>query len=207
MQSALGINHERFKAKLPEKFLRRLYHSHDEISWTIGKLVIDLRRLTADAILISMSLILFFVEGLLPPLLLPPGAKFGLANVVTLVALYRLTEVDALIILSARIFLAGVFAGSPTVILFSASGGLMSLAAMILLKRAEKFSVVGVSAAGGFFHNLGQIFAAMIFMGSEKIFFYLPILGVCGIFVGGLVGLLAKEIFRRLPPNRGDGTN
>jgi len=80
-----------------------------------------------------MSLILFTVEGLLPPLFLPPGAKFGLANVVTVVALYKLSEVDALIILSARIFLAGMFAGSPTVIFFSISGGLLSLAAMILL--------------------------------------------------------------------------
>ena len=157
----------------------------------------DLRRLTTDALLVTLSLILFAVESLLPPIILPPGAKFGLANVVTVVALYLLTDFDALIILATRIFFAGMFAGSPTVLLFSAGGGLLSLAAMILLKRAGKFSVVGVSAAGGFFHNLGQIFVATIFMGSEKIFFYLPILGACGIFVGGLVGLLAKEILDR----------
>ena len=156
-----------------------------------------MRRLTTDAMLISLSLILFFVEGLLPPLMLPPGAKFGLANVVTLAALYMFSEVDALIILLTRIFLAGVFAGSPTVILFSLSGGLLSLAAMILLKRTEKFSIVGVSAAGGFFHNVGQIFAAIFFMNSQQIFFYLPILGTCGIFVGALIGGLAKEILRR----------
>ena len=162
--------------------------------------MIELRRLTTDAMLISLSLILFFVEGLLPPLMLPPGAKFGLANVVTLAALYMFSEVDALIILLTRIFLAGVFAGSPTVILFSLSGGLLSLAAMILLKRTEKFSIVGVSAAGGFFHNVGQIFAAMIFMSSQKIFLYLPILGTCGIFVGVLIGLSAKEILRRIFP-------
>ena len=157
-----------------------------------------MRRLTADAILISASLILFTVEGLMPPLLLPPGAKFGLANVVTVAALYLLTEVDALIILSARIFLAGVFAGAPSVILFSASGGLMSLAAMILLKRTEKFSVVGVSAAGGFFHNVGQICAASLVMSSEKFFLYLPALGTCGIVVGALIGLLTEEVIHRL---------
>ena len=160
--------------------------------------MIELRRLTADALLISLSLILFAVEGLIPPLLLPPGAKVGLANVVTLVALYLLTAVDALIILSVRIFLSGLFAGSPTVILFSVSGGLMSLAAMILLKRTEKFSIVGMSAAGGFFHNLGQICAASLFMSSPKFIFYLPVLGTCGIFVGVLIGLLAAEIIQRL---------
>lgn len=148
--------------------------------------------------LTSLSLILFLVEGLLPPLMLPPGAKFGLANAVTVVALYMLSEVDALIILSVRVFLSGMLAGSPTVILFSASGGLLSLAAMILLKRTRKLSAVGVSAAGGFFHNLGQICAASIFMGSQKFFLYLPILGTCGIFVGVLIGLLAREMINRL---------
>ena len=147
--------------------------------------------------MISLSLILFTIEGLLPPLLLPPGAKFGLANVVTVVALYKLSEIDALIILSARIFLAGMFAGSPTIIFFSISGGLLSWAAMILLKRAKKFSVVGVSAACGFFHNVGQIFAAIFFMNSQKIFFYLPILGTCGIFIGALIGSLCVTILRR----------
>lgn len=162
--------------------------------------MIDLRRLTTNAMLISLSLILFFVEGLLPPLFLPPGAKFGLANIVTLAALYLLSEVDALIILATRIFFAGMFAGSPSVIFFSVSGGLLSLAAMILLKRTKKFSIVGVSAAGGFFHNVGQIFAAVFFMGTQKIFFYLPILGTCGIFIGVLIGLLSKEILNHLPP-------
>ncbi len=157
-----------------------------------------MRRLTTDAIFISLSLILFLVESLMPQLLLPPGAKFGLANVVTLAALYILSEVDALIILLARIFLSGIFAGSPTVILFSLSGGLLSLAAMVLLKRTEKFSIVGISAAGGFFHNLGQIFAAIFFMSSQKIFLYLPILGLCGIFIGLLIGLLSREMIGRL---------
>ena len=157
-----------------------------------------MRRLTTNAIMISLSLILFTVEGLLPPLFLPPGAKFGLANVITVVALYKLSEIDALIILSARIFLAGMFAGSPTIIFFSISGGLLSLAAMILLKRVSKFSIVGVSAAGAFFHNVGQIFAAVFFMDSNRIFLYLPVLGTCGIFIGALVGLLCVAILGRL---------
>ena len=155
-----------------------------------------MRRLTINAMLISLSLILFTLEGLLPPILLPPGVKFGLANVVTVVALYMLSERDALIILSVRIFLSGMFAGSPIIIFFSMSGGLLSLMAMILLKRTERFSVVGISSAGGFFHNVGQIFAAIIFMGSGKILFYLPVIGTCGIFIGSAIGLIAKLILK-----------
>ena len=154
--------------------------------------------MTLNALMISLSLILFAAESLLPPMFLPPGAKFGLANVVTVAALYMLTEVDALIILSARIFLSGIFAGSPSMIFFSASGGLLSLSAMILLKRTGKFSVVGVSAAGGFFHNVGQLVAAIFFADNVKLVNYLPVLGVCGIFVGVLIALLSREILRRL---------
>ena len=148
--------------------------------------------------MISLSLILFAVEGLLPPLFLPPGAKLGLSNVVTVIALYMLSEIDALIILSTRIFLAGIVAGSPTTIFFSLCGGLLSLAAMVLLKRTKKFSIVGISVAGGFFHNFGQIFAATFFMSSNKIFLYFPVLGTCGIFIGALIGLLSIIILRRL---------
>ena len=160
--------------------------------------MIDVRRLTVNALFVSLSLILFAVESLLPPVILPPGAKFGLANVVTVAALYLLKETDALIILSARIFLAAMFASSPSTMIFSASGGLLSLSLMIFFKRTGKFSVVGVSAAGGFFHNVGQLVAAIFFADSLKFVNYLPVLGVCGIFVGVSVGLLAKEILRRL---------
>jgi len=69
---------------------------------------------------------------------------------------------------------------------------------MILFKRTNKFSVVGISALGEFFHNFGQILAAIFFMDSKKIFLYLPILGICGIFIGALIGLLCAIIMRGL---------
>ena len=69
---------------------------------------------------------------------------------------------------------------------------------MILLKRTKKFSVVGISAAGGFFHNVGQIFVAIFFIGSGKIFLYLPVLGTCGIFIGAAIGFISKIIINRI---------
>ena len=69
---------------------------------------------------------------------------------------------------------------------------------MILLKRTGKFSVVGVSAAGGFFHNVGQLVAAIFFTNSVKLVNYLPVLGVSGLFVGLMIGLLSKEILIRV---------
>lgn len=142
-----------------------------------------------------MSLTFFLFEGIFPTPFFLPGMKLGLANVVTVFALYKLeNEVDALIILLLRNFLSVIFSGSPTIIFFSLSGGLLSFAAMIFLKRSEKFSVVGVSAAGGFFHNLGQIFCAAVLMESVSVFFYFGALGIFGVVSGIFIGKLANSI-------------
>ena len=156
------------------------------------------RRLTTIAILVSMSMTMFLLETLLPIPFLVPGAKLGLSNIVTIVALYKLSAVDALAVLVIRIFLSVVFVGSPTIILFSFSGGLLSLAFMVLLKYIDKFSIIGVSAAGGFSHNLGQLIVAKFVMSSQQIFNYLPALGICGVFTGIIIGLIADNTIKRL---------
>lgn len=140
---------------------------------------------------------MFLVEGALPLPFLAPGAKLGLSNVVTLFALFRFGAAEAFLIFLARNFLSTVLLGSPTVLLFSLSGGLLSLAAMILLKRTGKFSIIGVSAAGGFFHNCGQIIAAVILLDSREVLNYLTVLGICGLGTGAAVGFVTGEILRR----------
>ena len=42
------------------------------------------------ALLVAQSLALFLFEGLIPLPFLAPGAKLGLANLITLIALYTL---------------------------------------------------------------------------------------------------------------------
>ena len=141
---------------------------------------------------------MFLLESLMPIPFLAPGAKLGLSNIITIAAIYLLGTFDAFIILTLRIMLSAIFVGSPMVILFSITGGLLSFVSMIICKRFEKFSIIGVSAAGGFFHNLGQIIVAIFVMNSPKIINYLPVLGICGIFTGIIIGIIAMETVKRI---------
>ena len=155
------------------------------------------------AMLIAMSLSMFLLESLIPMPILPPGAKLGLSNILIIVALYILpSEIDALIVLIVRIILSAIFVGSPTVLIFSLSGGLLSFAAMVIVKLTKRFSIIGVSAVGSFFHNVGQIFAAIFVMDSWQIVNYLTVLGICGVFTGVIIGIISSEVVKHIPSSK-----
>ena len=146
---------------------------------------------------------MFLLESLIPMPILPPGAKLGLSNIIIIAALYILpSEADALLVLIVRIILSAIFVGSPTVLLFSISGGLLSFLAMVTLKCSDKYSIIGVSAAGGFFHNVGQILIAIFVMDSWQIVNYLTVLGICGVFTGILIGMISNEVVKHLPSQK-----
>ena len=162
-----------------------------------------IRRLTTISIFISMSLTMFLLESLIPMPILPPGAKLGLSNIITVISLYILpSEVDTLLMLTLRVILSAIFIGSPSILIFSLSGGLLSFAAMIIIKRSERFSIIGVSAAGGFFHNVGQILVAVFVMSSWQIVNYLTVLGICGVFTGVIIGIISNEILKHIPSQK-----
>ena len=154
-------------------------------------------RLTYLALLTAVSLSLFMLEGMLPIPFLAPGAKLGIANIVTVVALYTLTPRDALVV-CLRIGLASLFGGGPTVFLYSLAGGLLSFAAMLMLQRMNAFSLPAVSAAGGLFHHLGQLFAALAMTGTPALLTYLAILGPIGLATGLATGCVAGNIQKRI---------
>lgn len=160
----------------------------------------NLRSKIYLALLIAQSLALFLLEGLIPLPFLAPGAKLGLANLVTIVALYTLSSYrEVLTLVTIRTMLAALFGGGISVMVYSLAGGLFSLSVMILLQRTQKFSPIGVSIAGGFSHNLAQIAIAAIIMETPALFYYLPILGNVGIVTGFLIGIVASGIIKRLP--------
>lgn len=155
-------------------------------------------RLTYLSLLTAVSLSLFVLEGLLPLPFLAPGAKLGLANIVTVFALYTLSARDALLVLIARIVLSSLFGGGPTVLFYSLAGGLLSFSAMLALKKGRHFTLPAVSAAGGFFHHLGQLLAALAMTGTPALLSYLALLGPMGIATGFLTGCVAAIIQQRL---------
>ncbi len=156
----------------------------------------NLRKYLYIALLTAVSLVLFLVEGLIPLPFIAPGAKLGLANIVTVYALYKLGFRASLCIVLLRTGLASFFGGGPTVFLYSLAGGLLSLSLMTGLKKTAHFSILGISAAGGFSHHLGQLFLAAIAADTLNIFRYLPLLGPCGLITGLSIGWLSIKLLK-----------
>ena len=158
----------------------------------------ELQRTTRIALLTALSLILFILEGFLPLPLPVPGAKLGLAAIVTLIALYTMSTRDAALMLTLRIVLASAFGGGLAPMLYSLAGGAASFAAMALLKRCTQFSIVGISAAGGFLHNMAQLLVAAAVLETTALFVYAPVLGIVGILTGILIGIAAQIILQKI---------
>ena len=156
------------------------------------------RRLAFLSVSISLGLILSFVESQIPPLSTVPGVKLGLANIVTVFLLYKLSPREAAIAAVMRVLLASLLFGSFVSLTYSAFGAALSLVVMILAKRFLPLSPIGVSVLGALFHNVGQILAALIYLGNGAIVYYLVPLTVsgtvAGIFIGILGGIVAERI-------------
>lgn len=158
------------------------------------------KTLVQSAVLISLALALSYVERFIPlQLLIPlPGVKLGLANVVTLIALYHLGGKNAFAILIIRCVLGSLFGGGITGLLFSLTGGLLAMTVMALWKNSPFLSVYGVSILGAAAHNIGQILAAMVLMHSVYIGMYLPYLLMVALFTGFATGAAGAGVLRIL---------
>ena len=135
--------------------------------------------------------------GILTALALP-GVKLGLANTVTLFALYRLSPAQAALILTARCLLTAAFSGNMTGLAFSMAGGLISLGVMAAARHSRHLSVFGVSVLGAAGHNFGQILTARLLMNSPYIWGYLPYLLLIGTACGLATGAVGAGVLRAL---------
>lgn len=146
----------------------------------------------------ALALIFSYVETLIPIHIGIPGVKLGLANLIVVIALYRIGVRESYVLSVLRVILAGFLFGNLFAILYSLAGGLFSLTVMAFLKKTEKFSVLGVSMGGGVFHNIGQLMMAAIVLESLSITYYLPVLLISGIVTGLLIGIVANEMLKRV---------
>ena len=156
------------------------------------------RHIALSGLLFALAMALSFIEGslVIPGLL--PGMKLGLANIVTVFALYQLGALPALAILTARCLLGGLFAGNASAMLFSLLGGLTAMLVMILLRRLRGLSIYGVSIGGAAGHNLGQMAAALITLGNTAVLGYLPFLLGISLLTGTLTGFVSSLLFRAM---------
>lgn len=156
------------------------------------------RRITRDALLTAVALILFTVEAQIPVPVPIPGVKPGLANIVNVWAVCLLGPWDALAILLCRILLGAMFAGNMSVLFYSLSGGLLSLCALLILRRVttpEQLWICSIFAAVA--HNAGQIAAAVLIMRTRAVLAYFPFLALSGAVTGLFTGLCAQFLASR----------
>ena len=158
------------------------------------------KRLALCAVLIALAMALSYTERFIPlQMIIPlPGVKLGLANIVTLMALYLLGPKYAFAILIPRCIFGAVFGGGITGLLFSLTGGVLAMAVMVLARNIPIFSVYGVSIFGAAAHNIGQILAAMVLMNSVYIGAYLPYLLIVALFTGFATGAAVAGVLRAM---------
>lgn len=157
------------------------------------------KRVATDGLFIALSLVVSYIEVMLPIPLGIPGVKIGLANAVIMVLLFFTTWQRALGISVLRIILVGFLFGNPMTIVYSLAGGILSLFVMVLLKKIKGFSAVGISVGGGVAHNIGQLTVAVLLMENAKIYYYAPVLLVTGTIAGVAIGVLTGVLVKKLP--------
>ncbi len=169
----------------------------------MNKTLTQAKKITLCGVMVALALALSYIERFIPlQMVVPlPGVKLGLANTVTLVALYMMKTRYAFLILVTRCLMGAIFSGSATGLLFSMCGGLLAMSMMALTKRMTCISIYGVSILGAAFHNIGQIFVAIFMMGSVYVIGYLPYLLLVSVFTGMATGSICAGVFRILKTN------
>ena len=156
------------------------------------------RKLTLTALLTAIALTIFMVEAQIPPIVPLPGVKLGLANIVTVFAVFALGWKEAAAILFCRIFLGAVFAGNFSSIFYSAAGGLGAILVTILLRLVLTNRQIWVAGSlGAVAHSVGQVCMAVFITGTPGIFVYLPPLAAVSILTGLFTGLCAQFLVNR----------
>ncbi len=146
----------------------------------------------------ALALIFSYVEKLIPINFGIPGVKLGLANLVIVMVLYKTDFKEALLLSVARVILAGFIFGNLFSILYSLAGGVLSLIVMNALRCRKSFSVIGVSIAGGVSHNIGQLIVAMLVVETYQVGYYLPVLLIAGTLTGAVIGIVCREVLKRV---------
>ena len=158
------------------------------------------KKLTLMALLSAIALTIFVVEAQIPALVPIPGIKLGLANIVTVFAVFTIGSWEAALILAVRIFLGAVFAGNFSTIFYSLAGGALAILVTILLKRILTMKQLWVAGAfGAIAHSIGQMAMAVLLTGTPGLLIYLPVMILCSIITGTFTGLCAQVLL-----NRGD---
>lgn len=158
----------------------------------------SIRKLCYLSLFCAIAIVLSYIETLFPFYLGIPGAKIGLANVVTLPLLLCFGFKEALIVLLLRIMIVAMAFTNLYTFLYSLAGGILSLFIMFIFNKTKLFSHLIISIMGGVFHNIGQLLVAMCFFNSSVFIYYLPYLMLFGILSGIGIGMIGELIYLKI---------
>ncbi|HCE12667.1 MULTISPECIES: Gx transporter family protein [unclassified Enterococcus] len=160
-----------------------------------------LQRIIFISLLVAQGVVIGLVENMIPyPFAFAPGAKLGLANLITIIALFTMPKKDSFLLIWLRLILTTLLGGTVSTFLYSMSGSLLSYFGMLLVKQLgpKRVSIIGISAAGGFLHNVGQLVTASWIAQSWSVMLYLPVLSFFGILSGIAIGIAANYLLQRV---------
>ena len=157
-----------------------------------------LKTMVYISLLVAQALVIGLIENMIPyPFGFAPGAKMGLANLITIIAIFTLSKRETITLIGLRLCLSTLLGGTVSTFLYSFSGAVLSYIGMMLVKSLgpKRVSIIGISATGGFMHNVGQLVTASLIAQSWTVMLYLPVLSFLGILSGIAIGVCANYLF------------
>lgn len=160
------------------------------------------KMITRLALFTAMSLIVFLIESLFPPLFLP-GAKMGLSNIFSLLTLVTMGVWQAYTVVIVRTLLGAMLTGSLSTLMYSFSAGLVAVTVSVVLFKifGDKLSLVSISVAAAVCHNITQNFVFVAVSQTPQMLGYAPYLAAIGVLAGIIVGI-AVTLIRKLVDKR-----
>ncbi len=156
------------------------------------------KKISYLGLMLALSMIASYIDSLIPILPMLPGIKLGLANLIFIMMIYDGQYLSASLINLARILLTSFLFGNGMAAIYSIFGGILAFASMIFLTKTKQFGFVGISGVAGCLHNLGQLIAAYILLGTPSVIAYAPYLILVGTACGSVMGVVSGIILTRL---------
>lgn len=147
-------------------------------------------------LLLSLSIILGYVEFLIFPDITIPGVKIGLSNICVMYTVYKYDYKCAYLIGVLKVLLSSVLFSGVQALMFGLFGMLLSISVMLIFKMTKKFSIFGISMIGGVFHNIGQLIVAVAITDTSRLMYYAPVLLIAGLICGCLIGIVCNILIK-----------
>ncbi|MDE6658204.1 MAG: Gx transporter family protein [Oscillospiraceae bacterium] len=158
-----------------------------------------LKKLTELALLTAVALIIFIIELRFPDMIPIAGVKLGLANIITVYAVFHYKPNETAMLVFCRVLLGAIFGANLTALFYSLSGAILCLFGMLIIKKFIPENYIWLcSILGAVLHNIGQILVAMLVTRTILVISYLPILIISGCIAGLFTGLCAQMLIKRL---------